>query len=193
MPESPLKMWQRVLAVREGGYVQRVHTMPHLSHYNVAQHAWNATALLLLLHPDPSLDLIKHVMFHDVAERWIGDLPYPARKEHAALGAAESSALAAVDQVLDICDSLSVTENYWLDALDMLEFFMWCNDELSLGNQFVRGSRKNAMTAMTQMMRTVPKPVWDIYSEFLVNGRLGYRHSDYLSEMLEKAKNGSSK
>lgn len=75
----------QVRAARESGAVRRAHIMHTLRHYDIAQHCYNMTAMLMLLHPEPSLTLIKAVMFHDVAERWTGDIPHTAKTSSAGL------------------------------------------------------------------------------------------------------------
>ena len=70
---------RRVLAAREGGNVLRCHTVPHHGQYSVGKHSYDALSLLLLLHPNPSMNLVKATLWHDCAERFVGDMPAPAK------------------------------------------------------------------------------------------------------------------
>ena len=70
----------QVRAARESVAVRRAHIMYTARHYDIAQHCYNMAAMLMLLHPNPSAELIKAVLFHDVAERWTGDMPATAKK-----------------------------------------------------------------------------------------------------------------
>lgn len=133
----------RILALREGGQTQRCHTMQYHGAYNVAMHTHNMMTLLLELWPKnsvPSYNLIKACQFHDVAERWMGDIPTTAKladyKLKLAMNALEDKVLEALG-IGDIYINLTETEAEWLDAIDLLELFMWAHDQYKLGNAIV--------------------------------------------------------
>lgn len=127
-----------VLARREGGKTRRMHAMPHHGEYTVGQHSYDALSLLLVLNPTASLRLIRTVLWHDCAERWVGDTPAPAKwynpPFHEQLHAVEKW----VDELFLFKSPLSQEEQEWLDAVDMLEFWLWCQDQLALGNILVK-------------------------------------------------------
>lgn len=127
----------RVVALREAGSVERAHTTPHHGSYSVAKHSWDAACLLLVLHPEPSIELLKAVLWHDVGERWTGDVPATAKW-------ADGELARRLDQLeqrcmleLGINQVLSAEERTWLAAVDAIELYLWATDQVNLGNQCV--------------------------------------------------------
>ena len=72
---------EQIRSLRESGNVKRVHTIPVVGDvtYTVGSHSWNAVSLLYQLHTGPSHNLVKALLWHDCAERWMGDIPWPAK------------------------------------------------------------------------------------------------------------------
>ena len=71
------------------GAVRRWHTHPIMSRFGQtnAEHQWGALMLLLILHPNPDRALMLAVATHDIGERKVGDVPYPAKQDDPALAA----------------------------------------------------------------------------------------------------------
>jgi 5'-deoxynucleotidase YfbR-like HD superfamily hydrolase len=133
---------QLIQVMREAGAVERCHTLPHHGSYTVGQHCYDALSLLLLLHPDPSLALIKATLWHDFPERWTGDVPAVIKWRdpnlHNALERAEGRILAETFGTLHPWAELSFSDRCWIKAVDALELFLWCGDQLRLGNENAR-------------------------------------------------------
>lgn len=174
----------RLLATREGGGVRRCHIIPGNSQYNVAQHTYGAVSLLLLLHPDPSVDLIKAVQWHDVAERWLGDLPATAKWENPTLGKVYE---AAEDHILDRLDltpdRMTLEDTQWLRAVDTLELWLWCREEEALGNAGVAPMRRacERVTEDRDLEGSLPKPVSQLYGK--LRSRKHARLPDFFEEV----------
>lgn len=135
---------RRVQALREGGRVQRLHTVPIIGDASVAAHSFNMALLLAILMPDYPGRLMEAVLTHDLAERWVGDTPAPAKYTiHPPLGEELKKAEEVVDKALGIGIELSEFERGWLKALDILELLMFCEDQLALGNRNVELTAKN--------------------------------------------------
>jgi len=140
---------RRAQALREGGHTERLHTVPHHQEASVAKHSWNMATLLLVLHPRHSHQLLLAVLLHDVAERWIGDTPAPAKYSiHPALAPVLHEAESRVEGVLGITPDLMPEEKLWLKALDMLELVLFAEDELALGNRHMEQTLKNARSVL---------------------------------------------
>jgi 5'-deoxynucleotidase YfbR-like HD superfamily hydrolase len=125
----------RVKALWESGAVRRFHATPILQHYDIAQHCWRMGMLLDVLHPGPSQRLRRAVMFHDSAERWTGDVPATAKwwvvpGIDSWLRQAELRILTTLGVHVDLTNE----EHAWLKALDLLELYLFCLDEINLGN-----------------------------------------------------------
>lgn len=134
---NPVLTAVQVQAAREGGQVRRCHIWGAVGHYDVAQHSYNAVSLLLLLWPDAPHRLIQSLLWHDVAERWLGDLPAPAKWENQGLGKAYEEAEDRVLSALGLSPDLGLFDWQWLRALDTLELWYWSREEVARGNSTV--------------------------------------------------------
>lgn len=156
----------RLAATREAGTVRRCHIVPHHGQYNIAQHSYGAVSLLLLLHPKPSLKLIKAVQWHDVAERWLGDVPAPAKWTHTELGEAYERAEEELLKRLGLFGELTDLEVAWLKAVDTLELWLWCREEEeALGNAAVTPMRRacEKVTEKRQLEGSLPAIAAQLY------------------------------
>lgn len=152
------KINRRVLAAREGGNVLRCHTVPHHGQYSVGKHSYDALSLLLLLHPNPSMNLVKATLWHDCAERFVGDIPAPAKWTNSELGKVYEEAERRVLATLGLLPCLLPDEEDWLKAVDTLELWLWCREEEALGNEAVTAMRRacEAVTEKRQMEGSLP-------------------------------------
>lgn len=125
----------QILAVRSAGDVERCHAVPHHGSYSNARHCYGAVTLLLLLHPSPSMELLKAIQFHDVAEYWLGDLPHPAK-----MAMPDVRALHHRYEVLKLCEvfgswpELDDEDLAWLAAVDQMDYALWAMDQYAMGN-----------------------------------------------------------
>lgn len=116
--------------IYSAGKVRRWHTNPVMSETGQtnADHIGGCVRLLLMLHPDPSVNLIRAVAHHDDGERFaFGDVASPAKIANPKLAA-------QVEQLEDemlaehlgrhIYDDLTETELAWLRFIDRLEAYM---------------------------------------------------------------------
>jgi len=189
-PEAPrprrCALLIRVTATREAGDVRRCHIVPHHGQYNVAQHSYGAMSLLLLLHPNPSLDLIKAVQWHDCAERWLGDIPAPAKWTSSELGRVYEQAEEKVLKVLGLLPSLGREETNWLKAVDTLDLWLWCREEEAMGNETVSAMRRacETVTETRDLEGSLPEPVRMFYA-----AAKAYPHRR-LSDFFEEVEHG---
>lgn len=68
-----------ILRLREAGAVTRWHTAPLANKETVGNHSFGVAMLVILLVENPSANLIKAALVHDMAERWVGDMPSPVK------------------------------------------------------------------------------------------------------------------
>jgi 5'-deoxynucleotidase len=111
-------------AVYAAGDVQRWHANPAMAREGQtnADHQGRCVQLLLLLHPGPSVALIKAAAFHDLGERWVGDMPRPLKAAHPDLAQAHAAVEAeAIAQVKGALPDLTDDECRWLKLVDQLE------------------------------------------------------------------------
>lgn len=162
-------IWNEIRALREGGHVKRCHALVHNDvGYTDGKHSYDALSLLLMLHPDPQMHLVKWVLWHDAAERWVGDLPASIKEKdrrlRAAYVAAEEEAMAThLPSVLEAWTQLSDSDRAWAAGVDMVEFYLWCEDQHALGNRHVENARINIL-AYIQAAQTaghLPAALWE--------------------------------
>lgn len=175
---------ERVLQFREGGHVERAHTVPHHGSYSVAVHSWQATGLLLALHPDPSADLIKAVLLHDVQERWTGDMPRHVGRNFGVMRAFFGHATERAQRSLGIAIKLTGEEARWLRAIDGLEFLLWCYDQEALGNKHVSGYKSNQWAWFLERPKEIPKPIREFLKAY---------HWKRTSDILEEKDDGNAR
>lgn len=125
-----------VLRAREAGRVYRCHGIPHMDRYTVAEHTFQMLVLLEFLHPEPTLALYRAVIRHDLHERYLGDIPGRIKTSHPDLYREWKIATASV---VDVLGDVGLTEDEaaWLDAIDKLELWLWCQDQEAMGNASV--------------------------------------------------------
>ncbi len=161
------KTIHRVRAVREGGKTERTHTTPHHGSYSVAEHGWGVATLLAILHPNPSRDIILAGMWHDVHERWTGDMPSPIKwclpnDTRVKLKGLEIT----IETSLGINFNLSAEDLKWLKACDMLEFWLWSIDQEVLGNRNAKEGQTNVEYWFNTHKDDVPEMVREFMSHY---------------------------
>jgi len=125
----------KILAAREAAAVKRFHTFPHIKEQTVGQHSFNMLCMLFQLFEEPSLNLIKAVIYHDFGERWVGDVPATARWLNEDFKKSIDSLEEQVRKNYGFYVELNEEELSILKSLDALELFYWAMDESSLGNK----------------------------------------------------------
>lgn len=131
-----------VVKYRTAGQVRRCHTFQHHGEYNNATHSWHAVTLLLLLYPGtPSMNLVQAVLYHDLGESELGDMPAPAKYHnpelHRVYAETEQLVLERYYRMgAAALAALTDDEMAWLKGVDRLELMMWCADQMALGNKF---------------------------------------------------------
>lgn len=165
-----MNLVQKALALREGGQVIRAHTMPYVGAYNVAIHSYNAVSLLLLLYPgQPRVELIRAVMWHDVPERWTGDVPSPAKWSSSDLKEVLDNLEQKILDTLgegELFTNLTFQESYWLTAVDLLELWMWGQDQAAMGNYAANKLMYRVFELIKSKWERIPKEVQDFITEF---------------------------
>ena len=120
---------QKIIALREGGGVKRHHTYKMVGEDTVGHHTFNMLNLLLEFQPNASADLIKAVLWHDIAERFTGDTPSPVKKVFPAINKALLEAEDVVNEKLGIKVELSPEDEKWLIGVDKLEYHLWLQEQ----------------------------------------------------------------
>jgi len=113
--------------VFRAGFVSRWHTNPDLAHTcdRIDGHSARVARIILALHPNPSLALIRAALIHDDGESVTGDVPMMTKsgRLRAELEAAEGAASRALWG--DALPMLSGDDHAWLKLADRLDAYMW--------------------------------------------------------------------
>lgn len=133
-------VYDDVLLMRASlGYVKRFHVVPHHSKQTIGEHSAQVLNLLFMLHPDPSIHLVWAVLYHDAPERVTGDAPATAKRHSKllkdALDALEIDFFESFPKLEKSQTKLSENDKAWAHALDVLELWLWCYDEIMMGSQ----------------------------------------------------------
>lgn len=175
---------KRLLFLREASNVRRCHTLPHHGEYTVGKHTFDCITLLFLLYPrEPSIELVRALVLHDLPERFLGDLPSPLFKNNTLL----MQSFAKAER--DILDSFGFTkpdlteeEEDWLICLDKVELYFWAIEQIFQGNanarNYVDGVREWFQEKDKASPNFIPKPI-----RKLVLGKLEWKR---LKDVLDK-------
>lgn len=127
---------ERIMALRTGGSTERCHGIRHQGSYNVAAHTWGVMALLYVLWPNDFMRLAEYVMFHDVPEAWVGDIPAPTKRYSPQVKAVCDELEHAILEGLGLpnCQDLSKDDKIKISACDRLELYLWAQEEVAAGN-----------------------------------------------------------
>ena len=149
---------ERLRAQREGGAVLRCHTTPHHGHYDNAQHSFNMLVLLHGLFPAARPEVAKAIVYHDLAERYTGDLPAPMLLENNALRAELNQVQERWEREMGLVIDLNHEDWLLMKAIDKLEHWLWCHDQLGMGNRCVETHIVKLDEIFTQMAATGKLP-----------------------------------
>lgn len=132
---KPLTRVQRVLAMREASAIERAHTIRHHGSYTDGQHSFDMLTLTLELREETSAALMRAIIYHDLPERWIGDMPHPAKYELPGMVEHIHQLEDKINRCMDWGELLTDEETTWLHTIDRLEFLLWADDQVQMGNR----------------------------------------------------------
>tara|TARA_R110002072_G_scaffold26966_17_gene88466 strand:+ start:713 stop:1195 length:483 start_codon:yes stop_codon:yes gene_type:complete len=114
--------------IYESGQVARYHCNPRMSLFRQtnADHQWGCVILILQLHPDPSINLIRAAATHDCGEIDAGDLSHPVKRSNPEHAAAHDALEAEKAEAMGVPrPQLTNEEARWLKLADRLESFLY--------------------------------------------------------------------
>lgn len=159
------------------GRVWRWHSNPGLAHTGdrVDGHSARVARIILLLHPNPSPELIRAALIHDDGEHAVGDMRAPLKLERPdiaeALDQIEARAVAAIWG--DPAAMLSADERVWLRLADRLDAYMWAKHH---GANMGRDGWPDARASLSEMAFAL---------EEVTPGLVGFQLYDAIMETME--------
>lgn len=128
-------MREQIEFIMLGADVRRYHTIRTLVTETVGHHSHGVAALCLLLVRQPSANLLRAALLHDLAEHQTGDIPSPAKRQYGIgeqVSALESELLDAAGLTLPL---LTDAEERTLKLADIAQGSLFCAQETRLGNE----------------------------------------------------------
>lgn len=142
---------------RLGGNVRRYHTRSVIGEQTVAAHSWGVAMLLLELCENPSAELLRAALVHDLAEYDTGDVPSTAKWQSPELKAALSRLEGRIEVELEIAVELSQEERFALKLADMLELCWHAYEQRKLGNRYAEEWWENGSNWITAILANRPQ------------------------------------
>lgn len=159
--------FQRIVAIRTGGYTERCHGVPHHGSYSVAMHSWGVAMLMYVLWPKDFQRLVVYCLVHDIPEAWVGDIPATTKKFCPGVKANCDELEDAILRRLLLPNDvrLSDEDKVKLRACDHLELYWWAKEQIEFGN-------KHACSLIRQLdsfftANRLPDPAWDLWYGYL--------------------------
>ena len=72
-------------STRMGGMVKRYPTWPTTQQQTVGEHSWQVMRIYLRLWGGLPENVARYILWHDVAEVYTGDLPFPLKRDNPVL------------------------------------------------------------------------------------------------------------
>lgn len=158
-----------MLLLRRAGGVKRYHVRPIIGEDTVGNHTWGALVLLYKLVENPSPEMVRYMVFHDVAEVLTGDIPADAKWRWQNLTNALCVAEAAANHELGVVlPELTEAELRMCKAADMLDLLWFCFEQRRFGNQGLDEVWQNGLEYLETMCRKAPVAtikIWEALQE----------------------------
>lgn len=148
--------------LRDAGAVKRYHTVRTIGQQTVAEHTFNMLHIVLELEPEASLNLIKAVMNHDMAEVITGDIPATFKWRFPVANDALAVTEKVIEEEFGLTADITDYEKLVLKYADLLELTMYCCEQLDMGNRFTLQILENGVSALQRL------PTLNVRAEELV-------------------------
>lgn len=136
-------------AIYEAGFVKRWHTHLMPVEQNLGHHQWGVAVIIALMHPNPSVKLLKAALLHDCHEKKLGDWPHSAKDENPALAEFEKAYERKFRIEHGIDYHLEADEQLWLAFADRMESFYFLSGIMFLTPKLME-IRVEALTLANQ-------------------------------------------
>jgi len=143
---------RRAIFAYAAGQVKRWHTATHVfRQQNVMEHSGGVAMWITLFHPNPSAQLLKAALVHDLGELKTGDMPRWAKQMNpeieVLLNRLEETVL-DIHGLNDWIDGLPDDEKQWLHGADLFDAFMFLLHNAAAGNQSMQSGLNRSYQTM---------------------------------------------
>ena len=136
--------------VYDAGAVERFHTRRAIRRQTVGEHSWGV-AMVLMSICEPSANLLKAAMLHDVPELATGDIPAPFKWAYPDLDDLLSQAEDRISAEWGVAVELTDDELHLLKWADMFELCMYARTEVAMGNRYMFGPLHRGLEYLDNM------------------------------------------
>jgi hypothetical protein len=143
-----------LMSLRMAGQVVRYHTWPMLRRETVAEHTWSVMRIYAQLFGVPDTPhVLMHILYHDVGEVQVGDIPFPVKRNNPDLkremDRLEDDALSKMGVEYFILSPLEAWRVKVCDIMDMLEAGV---QEMMMGNRYAQPIVDDTYGALVSML-----------------------------------------
>lgn len=137
---SELPNSRRIQIAFVGGHVRRWHAEDIIGEERVDSHTWGMLAIIHILHPAPSVELLRAVTFHDSpGEPFSGDIPHGAKVAFPELKAADNSIGERAERAIGVHSEIGAEDQWWLSFADMAQALLFLRRQTAQGNAMMSG------------------------------------------------------
>jgi 5'-deoxynucleotidase YfbR-like HD superfamily hydrolase len=138
----------------EASRLLRWHTHQLPISQNLADHSYGVALIISIMHPNPSVKLLKAALWHDLHESVLGDWPHSAKTENPALAEFEEAFERKFRMEHGIDYQLEADEQLWLTFADRLESFYFLSSVLFLSPKLME-IRIEALTLAEETVKAL--------------------------------------
>lgn len=147
------KSFDKLMITREAGDIKRYHTA-RIPAQSVSAHTYGVMNLVLMLSEEPpSLELVKAVMWHDIAEIATGDVPAPAKYKDRQLMYHLERLENDFLRFNNLDTWISSQEIILLKWADTLELVLYCAEQCAMGNSYALVVLRNGVEICGKLPR----------------------------------------
>lgn len=141
---APASMPVQLRMIPRSARVKRYHSEPVLHNQTVGEHTYGVLWFVLLMVENPSPQLLKAVVMHDMHEFVTGDIPAPSKRLEGVKPLFDAMEEGIEVQILGKRAPVLSREEHWvLKMADALEGLSFCAFELRQGNREIEGCFRN--------------------------------------------------
>ena len=144
--------------ILSGGDVRRYHNEGYIRQQPVSEHTWRMLVILLHFWPEASRDLILTALYHDVAERYTGDIPATVKYGNPELMSIVEKLEEDFLKFLDLpIGKLSTHNKNRLKCADYIELCITCREQFGIGTHRAQEIYERGMAIVFKYAARLPK------------------------------------
>ena len=157
----------RLALVLSGGSVRRYHQDGSVHPQSVSDHTWRALIILLHFWPEISRQVLLAMIYHDVAERYIGDIPATVKLNSPEISNTLNDMEVEFTQFLNLPmkRDLSPTDYHRLKCADYIELCITCRVQ---SGRRARQIYERGVDLVSKHLLNLPKEEHGPISEFML-------------------------